>query len=298
MPQTRRSDRPRADLSVDIIGVDSTDLEQVLINTSVLDSYGRLVSGLDVSNFSVGGELAGRAKVRSAINVTNDDLVFATVLVIDTSSSMADRPLRQTKQATRQYVSSLRSNDPVAIVSFSTQVSLVVDYTTDRDLLLRAIDSLAYGGQTALHDATMIGIETAQRAPTWARAVVILTDGGEYGDASKHTRDESIKAATVSGVPVYGVGLGWSFDRRFLEAITSATNAEFYDSPRPEQLLSIFQNLAYLFRTQYLVTISADVPADGRQSIYRMTPLWRSIPLMDAMRGVGLLCLADRNASE
>ena len=66
------------------------------------------------------------------------------------------------------------------------------------------------------------------------------------------------------GVPVYTVGLGWSIDRRFLESISAMSNARFYNSPTLEQLITIFDNLAYLFRTQYIVTISADVPADGR----------------------------------
>ena len=253
----------RAGISLNVIGIDSTDLAQVSINASILDVSGQLVSGLDVNNFSVGGELSGLASVTQVENVTDDDLAFASVLLIDTSSSMADRPLGQAKRAAAQYVNALRPNDPVAIVTFSSQVSLVADYTTDRDLLLRAIDSLAYGGQTALYDATFLGIEIANRAPLPRRAVVILSDGGEYGNVSERNRDESIKAATVNGVPVYTVGLGWSIDRRFLEVVSAETNAEFYDSPKPEQLLTIFQNLAYLFRTQYIITMNADVPADG-----------------------------------
>ena len=252
-------------ISLDIIGIDSTDLNQITINTSVLDGSGQLISGLDVSNFSIGGQLAGIAQVTAVENVTDDDLAFATVLVIDTSSSMADRPLTQTQQAARQYISALGPDDPVAIVVFNTRVSLVTNFTTDRAELMRVIDGLFYGGQTALYDATSRGIELATLSPLPRRAVVILSDGGEYGDVSERTRDESIKAATVNGVPVYAVGLGWNIDHRFLEAITSETNADFYVSPTPEELGAIYDNLAFLFRTQYIVTISAQVPADGQR---------------------------------
>ena len=252
-----------AGLSLDVIGIDSTDLSQIFIHASILDSSGQLVSGLDVDSFSVGGALTGLARVTKVENVTDDELAFASVLVIDTSSSMADRPLSQAQQAARQFINALRPNDPVAIVTFSTIVSLVVDFTTDRDQLLRAIDSLEYGGQTALYDATFLGIELANRAPYPRRAVVILSDGGEFGDVSARSRDESVKAATVNGIPVYTVGLGWSIDRRFLELISAESNAEFYNSPTLEQLVAIYDSLAYLFRTQYIVTIDADVRADG-----------------------------------
>ena len=254
-----------AGISLDVIGIDSTDLSSIAIHTSILDASGQLISGLDVGNFAVGGELTGLASVTRVENVSDDDLAFASVLVIDTSSSMADRPLTQVKHAARQYISALGPDDPVAIVSFSSKVSLVVDYTTDRDLLLRTIESLEYGGQTALYDATHRSIEIASNASLPRRAVVILSDGGEYGDVSEHSRDESVRAATVNGIPVYTVGLGWSIDRRFLELISAETNADFYNSPAPEQLITIYDNLAYLFRTQYIVTVDADLPADGKR---------------------------------
>ena len=265
LPFSLVASQDSASLSLDVIGIDSTNLSQVNINASILDGSGQFVSGLGVGNFSVGGELAGLARITAVQNITDDDLAFASVLVIDTSSSMADRPIREAKQAAARYVRSLRAQDPVAIVAFSSEATLIVDYTTNRDRLLRAIDSLAYGGQTALYDATYLGIEVASRAPSPRRAVVILSDGGEYGDISAHSRDESVKAATVNGVPVYTVGLGWSgsIDRRFLELIAAETNASFYFSPGLEQLGGIYQNLVKLFRTQYIVTLDADVPADG-----------------------------------
>ena len=250
-------------ITLDIIGIDSTDLTQIAIHASVLDSSGQLVSGLDVQNFSVGGDLAGLARVSGVENITDDDLAFASVLVIDTSSSMADQPLSEAQAAARGYINALGPDDPVAIVTFSTRVRVVTNYTTDRATLLSNIDSLAYGGQTALYDATYRAIEIANESPLPRKAVVILSDGGEYGDASERTRDESIRAATIHGVPVYSIGLGWEVDWRFLEAIASESNAEFYNAPLPEELGDIYSNLAFLFRSQYIVTMSADVPADG-----------------------------------
>ncbi|MCY3979399.1 MAG: VWA domain-containing protein, partial [Chloroflexi bacterium] len=250
-------------ISLNIIGIDSTDLSQIAIHTSILDSSERLVSGLEVANFSIGGDLAGLANVTRVENVTDDDLAFASVLVIDTSSSMADQPLSEALAAARNYLNALGPNDPVALVTFSDRVRLLVNYTTDREAIFAQFDNLAYGGKTALYDATFRAIELANEAPLDRKAVVILSDGGEYGAVSAHTREESIRAATIHGVPVYSIGLGWDIDQRFLEAIAAESNAEFYNAPRPEELGDIYSNLAFLFRSQYIVTLSADVPADG-----------------------------------
>jgi hypothetical protein len=256
-------------ISLDIIGVDANELPTVVVNTSVLDAKGQLISGLDVDNFSVGGDLDGIATVTNVENVTDDNLAFASVLIIDTSSSMVGFPLEQAQQAAQSYIGALGVNDPVAIVSFNTGVQLIQDYTTDKALLLSAIENLAFGGQTALYDATLNAIDIANRAPLPRKAVVILSDGGEYGGVSMSTREDSIEASTIQGVPVYTVGLGWQIDRRFLEVISNESNAQFYESPTPDELVDIYDNLAFLFRTQYIVTL--DVPVDGDGTRYNFS---------------------------
>ena len=252
-------------ISLDIIGISSTDLAQVAIHASVLDSSGQLISGLGIDNFSVGGDLAGAARVTDVANVTDDDLDFATVLVMDTSSSMAGPPLSNAQAAARSYLAALGEDDPVALIAFNNQARLLVDYTTDRQRLIRAIDTLPYGGKTALYDATMLGIETAIAAPLPRRALVILSDGGEYGNVSESSRDDSVRAATVNGVPVYSIGLGWDIDRRFLEEISQESNGALYDSPTPDELVDVFRNLGFLFRSQYIVSLDVDVEADGKR---------------------------------
>jgi hypothetical protein len=269
IPFTLAVMQDEAAISLDIIGVDANELPKVVVNTSVLDAKGQLISGLDVDNFSVGGDLAEIATVSTIENVTDDNLAFASVLIIDTSSSMVGFPLEQTQQAARNYIGALGINDPVAIMSFNTDVYLIQDYTTDKTLLLSAIDNLAFGGKTALYDATLNGIDVANRAPLPRKAVVILSDGGEYGGVSTSTREDSIQASAVQGIPVYTVGLGWNIDRRFLEVISNESNAQFYESPTPDELIDIYNNLAFLFRTQYIVT--ADVPVAGDGTRYNFT---------------------------
>ena len=187
---------------------------------------------------------ATQARVTDVGNINDDSLAFATVLVIDTSSSMAGIPLEMSQAAARVYIEELVPDNPIAIVAFSTKARQVIDFTTDRERLLAAIDNLPYGGKTALYDATLRGIELASEAPLPRKAVILLSDGGEYGDISLSSRDESIRAAAIHDVPVYTIGLGWSIDRRFLETIASISDGQFFESPRPEELVDIYRYLA------------------------------------------------------
>ena len=237
-----------AGITLDIIGITSTDLSKSPFTPAYWTTANGWFPAWAWRTFSIGGDLRGLAEVSEVENITDDDLNFATVLVMDTSSSMADRPLTQAQAAARGYIEALEPDDPVAIVTFSTRRCQAGHRLHDgpRAAVTRAIDNLAYGGQTALYDATLRGIELAIEAPLERKAVVILSDGGEYGDVSQSSRDESIRAATIHGVPVYSIGLGWSIDRRFLEAIASESNATFYESPEPEELGEIYRNLAFL----------------------------------------------------
>jgi VWFA-related protein len=263
-------------VTLDIIGVTSTDLSNVTINTSVLDATGQSISGLGIENFRVGGALAESATITSVTNVTDDNLAVASVLVIDTSTSMSGLPMDTVKQAARNYVEAIGESDPVAVVAFDSTVDVVQDYTTDKALLLSAIDGLYARGTTALYDATLAGIELAADAPSPRRAVVVLSDGGEYGGtdgspASASTREDSVRASTVRGVPVYTIGLGWNIDQRFLEEIATSSSGSFFESPTTDELAGVYDTLAFLFRTQYIVTLDVDVPADGATYDFELT---------------------------
>src|SRR5690606_33451533 len=95
------------------------------------------------------------------------------------------------------------------------------------------------------------------------RAVILLSDGAEYGGISSAPRGAALEEALERGVPVYTIGLGYGFDRTYLQSLAQGTLAQFSESPTPEELLAIYNNLAATLRSQYVVTLNVDIPADG-----------------------------------
>jgi VWFA-related protein len=242
-------------VTLDITGVNPSAMPTITVTTDIVDTNGRPVAGLAQSDFTLSGALAERAAIVRVENVTDDNLTFATVLVIDVSSSMAGKPLQEAQAAAKQFVESVGANDPIAIITFSNDPLLVLPYTTDKDLLKSTIDNLRYGGRTALYDAAVLAAEVAATAPTPRRAIVLLSDGAEYGGASVNGRNDGLDAAQTQGVSVYTIGLGFNDDTTYLQALSDGTNARFYDSPEPAQLSEIYSGLATLFRSQYVVTL-------------------------------------------
>ncbi|NJM85514.1 MAG: VWA domain-containing protein, partial [Leptolyngbyaceae cyanobacterium RM2_2_21] len=86
-------------------------------------------------------------------------------------------------------------------------------YTTDKAQLLNVIDTLPFGGQTALYQAGADAVEIAARAPNPRRVVVLLSDGAEFGGISRAARGGALELAEIRGVPVYTIGLGFGIDQ-------------------------------------------------------------------------------------
>ncbi len=248
---------------VEITGVNATNAPIVLVTTNVVDPVGQPVRGLDETDFEIVGDLAGNAVITDVQNITDDQLTFAVVLVIDVSSSMSGAPIDRAKEAAQLFVDSIGPNDPVAVYTFSHDFVLVQDFTTDKPQLRAAIDTIQAGGRTGLYQGAFDAVHLAADAPSPRRAVILLSDGAEFGNASLVGRSAALEEATVLGVPVYTVGLGYGIDRSYLIELSEGTNARFVESPDPAQLERIYSDLAALLQSQYVITINADLPLDG-----------------------------------
>jgi len=257
-------DAPRTP-AIDITGVNTTELPTVFINASVTDTLGQPTRGLGVADFTLSGTFADVGRVVDVQNVTDDNLNFATALVMDVSSSMAGEPFARAQEAAIAFVNAVGEQDPVALLTFANDVRLIVPPTTDKQALISAIQALGFGGETALYDGSVLGIETAVTANLPRRATIILSDGAEFGGNSLNPREAALTRAIALGVPVYTIGLGFGTDRTYLESLAESTNGRFYESPTPEELPQIYAELAALFRSQYVITVEADIPADGTE---------------------------------
>lgn len=250
---------------IEITGVTATELPDASITANVVDTLGQPVAGLTAENFTLSGALADVAQIVSVENITADNLPFSVVLVVDTSSSMAGTPLTKSQEAAVAFIDALRDEDSVAVIGFNDDVQVYQDFTTDRDALRNAITTIPFGGETALYEAALVGVQTAVNAPTERRVVILLSDGAEYGNTSNAARPDAGELARAEGVPVYAIGLGFGTDRTYLEELSSGTNARFEESPTPEELTAIYEELAALLRSLYVITLDVDVPADGTE---------------------------------
>jgi Mg-chelatase subunit ChlD len=143
------------------------------------------------------------------------------VFLVDISRSLDTAQFDRLRQAMRDWVTALGTQDRAAIVSFGTQVHTLVAPTTDRAALTTAIDGLrATDNRTALHQALAHGLTLGQQRGTdlpSRRALVILSDGQDDAPGGMTAAEVDHQLAD-GAVPIYAIGFSRAQERAPREA--------------------------------------------------------------------------------
>jgi VWFA-related protein len=175
--RARRSEKLAADED-DVVRVD-TDL--VVAAVLVLDGQGKIVTGLSKEDFIV-KEDNGLQEVASVSLGDSKDVPRSIVLIIDYSGSQLPY-IKTSIEAAQMLVDKLNPKDRMAVVT--DDVNLLVDFTTDKELLKKRLESLkesALSGTVGTSDQydALLATMTELFSPEDARPIIIFqTDGDE-----------------------------------------------------------------------------------------------------------------------
>ena len=189
-----------------------------------------------------------------AVNLGNSKNV---VLALDTSRSMAGKPLAGAAAAADSFVSNKPASDQIALVTFgnkAVQQSSFSTATIDADNALRTIAVSPRSG-TALWDAVQLSARMLA-GQQGGRVVVLLTDGDDVGSTSSES--EAIAALHKAGAVVYPIAFGSHADTSGLRELASQTGGSFHGAGNAAALRSIYASIARelrrTWRVSYLTT--------------------------------------------
>ena len=172
----------------------------VRIPVSVADAKGEPVLGLGQQDFHVTED----GKKQAVTFFSGERRPLRLALALDMSGSMDDKSL-QVEEALKHFIDLLEPADEILVLTFSDDVRIAQDFTSDRERLGRILDSLQPGGGTALYDAAYEAIRRVASGPAESKAVVLVTDGVDT--TSFKTFDRLLDLARRSEVPVFSIGL-------------------------------------------------------------------------------------------
>jgi VWFA-related protein len=242
-------------LAVDVVSVEDVGYPALRAVVTVARD-GAALPGLDTRSFAA--TLAGQPLPVTGVTEAVRDVSGADVaLVVDVSGSMGGAPIAQAKAAAREFIAALAPADRVAVIAFSDDVRVLLDYTSDRAAALAAVNALEAVGDTALYQAAADAAHRAAQSSATRRAVLLLSDGLDYGGRSRIGRQESLTEAMKSGVPFYVIGLGNQIDRSYLEYLAVATSGRFLEAPTPQDLAGLYRAIAAELQSQYVLELDA-----------------------------------------
>ena len=248
----------------------------------LVSDRGRPVAGLQAHDF----ELRDSGVIQAIEAVAIEDVPVTLMLALDTSSSVSGQ-LQQLKDAAQAAVASLRSDDHVALLTFSDRVVRAQTFTRDRRLLGAAIDRMTAAGGTSLRDVVYTATALRERAP--GRVVLLVfTDGVDT--VSWLTPDDVLDAAVRSDMVMYAISTSDAlyhpnagtaeryaedaaklfraepelFPHGFIVELTDRTGGSVLFVQKAIELPDAFSRIVAEFKSRYLLTYSPrGVPSVG-----------------------------------
>jgi len=271
-------------------------VEMVSLPVVVTTQDGKRVTDLKKEDFEifedkVPQQIAGFAATDEPISVA---------LLLDTSGSM-QRKLGLVQDRAIQFVDQLHPDDSVAIMSFADDVSLLEDFSIDRDRAAYGIKETRAGGSTAIYEAVWLALEQVLKPVNERKALVLFTDGVDTAsrrasmketlELAKETKatiyciyfntegdvdSMQRRSGRVGGIPPPVIvppsipGLGTSSAeymeaRSYLSKLSEYSGGMNYDALKTEDLESVFAQIARELASQYSIGYySTNTKHDGK----------------------------------
>ena len=164
----------------DIIKVNT---QLVSIPVRVMDKKGRFIGGLVKDNFKV----FENGEEQDVALFSNEHQPFTVALVLDMSYSTKFK-IADIQTAAIAFIDQLRPQDQVMVVSFDSEVHMLCEATSDRQMIYQAIKATKIADGTSLYEAVDMVINNQLRQIDGRKAVILFTDGV---DTSSHKSNEA-----------------------------------------------------------------------------------------------------------
>ena len=233
----------------------------VLLNVTVTDGDGRLVSRLDRSLFQVFEDGA----LQDISVFTPDPQPIALSILLDTSTSM-ERKLPMAQEAAWGFVRRLGPRDVAQVISFDTHQDVRQDFTNDKAALEKAIRRTQAMGSTALYIAVYTALDGLKRIiaqkPDEVRreAIIVLSDGEDTSSPIDY--DQVMESAKRSEVAIYTIAIrsrtdspqpGFNEGDFVMRTMAQETGGRGYHVADVAQLPGIYQQIADELSNQYTI---------------------------------------------
>jgi VWFA-related protein len=250
------------ELTVSIAAIDDSTFP-VVTAVFTVDDGGRPVTSIPAESLKA-TEGGADATVLSIANAPESQIPLALLITIDTSGSMAGANLAQSQAAATSLIRSLAPGDSAAVIAFADSVRVAAPLSQNPDDLLPAVASFRAEGNTALYDAVGQSAKLAAASGIGRRAVVLLSDGQDFGGRSALNREQALAQAGSGSTLFYVIGVGSQTDRQFLEDVAARSGGRFFEAESAADIPGVFNSIQAVLRSQFVATIRSSAASGPR----------------------------------
>jgi VWFA-related protein len=178
------------------------DVDEVVLNCTVIDQDGHLVQDLAQSDFHVFEDNA----LQNIVAFSHSDVPISLGILVDNSGSMRDkRPAVNT--AALDLVRASNPDDEAFVVNFSDEAFLDQDFTSDLSKLREGLSHIESRGGTALYDAVIASADQLSHGARRSKQVILIITDGEDNASTLNLEQTVRRIQDLQGPVVYSIGL-------------------------------------------------------------------------------------------
>ena len=232
------------------------NVNEVILNCTVVDDQGRLVKGLSQRDFQVWED----GVPQTIASFRNEDVPVSMGILVDNSGSMRDKRAAA-NGAALDLVRLSNPQDNAFIVNFNQNAYLDQGFTSNISDLEAGLSHYDATGTTAIYDAVAASADELSKYARWPKQVLlIITDGDD--NASRLTLQQAVERVQRLGGPVvYSIGLLYEAEspqeaaraKAALETLSNDTGGLAFFPTSSDQVNAIAAQVAMDIRNQYTI---------------------------------------------
>ncbi|WP_158751957.1 VWA domain-containing protein [Acidobacterium sp. S8] len=256
------------------------DVDEVVLNATVLDDHSHLVNDLKQDNFHVFED----GVTQNIASFQHQDIPVSMGILVDNSGSMRDKRIA-VNSAALDLVKASNPQDEAFIVNFSDEAFIDQDFTSDINKLRDGLAHIDSKGGTALYDAVVASADQLAKNAKRPKQVLLIVTDGEDNASSLNLEQTIRRVQDLEGPVVYSIGLLFGDSgggreahraRRALQMLSNETGGISYFPHSLSEVDEICAEVARDIRNQYTIGYHSTNPAS--KGGYRLVNVQASAP--------------------
>jgi len=247
--------------------------DEVSLYVTVTNARGEWIGGLTADNFKV---REGKSDYELS-SFSSEETPVTVGILIDTSGSSVTY-LGKIAEAMSYFIKASKQETEMFVMVFNTRHDVLVEPTSDRDHLMKALLALKVTpkGNTALFDSIEAGLDKLSKSKHAKRALIVFSDAQE--NASKLSFDDLRKKVRGSNALLYNVNVQDPADASsqlaqksmdWIDQLTTLTGGRSMYAIKPGELFQLSyrtgEELRYQYRIGFRPSLGASKPHEWRK---------------------------------